>query len=451
MTYGALSLLRGLWCLVSLGAFACAAVAAEEPPPTPDVTAHTVVIHNMGSTVDGKVGAKARTIQCQVNIDATYAHDYVNNTGGQVAWIEGGDSMSVPVNRADVPLSTSLSGAVFVGASRSPQSFHGDWSAAVLSVTHMTNETVHATWVDNPDGELQLALSDAQGHALPGYPSYEGGGIGLVTNWQQFTNASSFFPGKTELINWGIMQGVGMATNYTYGGQFGPVAAVFINQFETNLNAIPMGWTNDIRWQQVAAPVLDEDNWLSVELPGMTLWGMATDGWLWHWGPVVPEAIQGEFEFVCWLCRQMVTIVMAWALWWYIKQDVERQLMAMSQVNTPNTQNLEVLGCKLGPVGQAIAAAAVCAALFIAVYYMGRHVVGTWSVTLMHDVEIAITAGTGGGFSSTFVPKLAKFVFYVFPVDYVLSCVATWATYQLSRALVVRVALVGLKFAQGIV
>jgi hypothetical protein len=438
MSYGTSRILRGVW-----GVFLCCAwVGPAVADVLPIVNATDVpMLFGFQSDLPGYYG------------NVPYGYNPID--GGGV--INPGQSYGFDAS----VMEGSLSGTVMVSGQAVITYSENDASVVVVNLKqYVTSGSpgIVANTVSSTNSVMTYVRSDNGDIRFSGVlgGTNTGGGVlttlaGLgLTNWGQFTNSSPLIPGADEMRASANQMAMSNDAYFGSGGQAAAPVSHWAGNFSAKLDTFDGSFTNGLNWTNFAV-VPDDSHWFSVQMPDTFVPGVGTaEGMYWTVDPAIPGGLQADFNFFCWMVNLVFKIVMGWSLWWFIKQDIEESLMTLASVPQPTNSGTEILGCKLGFVGQVIAAAAVCAALYVFVAAVAGALIAWVMPSGLSDLKAALQSGNGGGYVSVWIPRVASWVFQVFPVVYFFTTVSSYVAYQFTKFPALRLAMVVLKFAQGV-
>lgn len=413
MRYVSSAVLRVVWCVFLCGAFTRAAIGAE----------------NFGEVLI--VNGAGQRVQVEMMLDDQEAWNHNRWVGSAVL-----DPGELAVGEATAE---SLSGTlgVWVGAAYSTYAADGATIQGVLPLG--SSNYVYR----GDDDYLHFSGSGAVGD--------EGYWRGGLTNWGQFTNSAQFLPGMSETLDFVRGSVVDNDNFFTNGGYLMDGVVHWANKTLV-VDGGSKEWTNSLDWSGFQ-PSHVAGSWIQADLPGLVVGSMQFRDWSFTCDPVVPGGLSDTFELFCLLCRTGFSLLFAWSLWWFIKEDIEGHLLTLASIPQATSEGTSVFGWKLGFVGQAIAAAAVCAALYVFVSKLVSHVVGVSSLgdisTSLGVIRGIVETGSGSGFSSGWFPRVTEWVGQVFPFVDFFASIATYVAYQFTKWPAVKLAVALLKFAQG--
>lgn len=271
------------------------------------------------------------------------------------------------------------------------------------------------------------------------------------TNWTQWTNPATIMPGWTEATGIAYQVEAAIAANPwgsrgvfsnagPWGGAMGGIEGGAGSNYFGNL--IGSGVSG------IADP--STTDWLSIDLPQITVGTMTFRQWSWDWTPKLPSdstaanILRAGIYFI----RLTWVVFITYFLWWDIKQDIQRALMTLASVPTP-----QVSGDLKAMAVQVITRIVMSSVAISTLYTFTAHLVswltgaianwgesGAWS-----DITSVLSTGTINGVTSPWIPRVAYWALQAFPINLALSALATWVVYCTTRDTALRLAVVVLK------
>lgn len=215
-----------------------------------------------------------------------------------------------------------------------------------------------------------------------------------------------------------------------------------------------MAGTNGIPGGAWVGETETNTDWLSCDLPGLVLMGVATRNWSWGVTPALPSgADSSAFKAVIGLIYLTWCAGISIFLWWDIRADIQKHICFLAMIPQAQSSGTTISGVNLGGLGRAIAAAGIIACI----YTFGAHLVGWLSNAMVefgewsfYDIKSAAESGTVGGFYSVWIPRVLYWVAQAFPFALAFGAMSMWVTYQMTRDSAVRLAMVVLKKVGGL-
>lgn len=184
-----------------------------------------------------------------------------------------------------------------------------------------------------------------------------------------------------------------------------------------------------------------------------------TKAWTWKLTPSLPSSSLGQSAFLAsfGMMKLALSVAMLFLLYWDIYADIQWRIVMLAMVPQAHGTGTKIGGVELGKAAQLWAAAIVCAAIYTFAAYLTGWLtdiaVGELDPndTSWATLKSTMETGTIGSYYSIWIPRVLKWVEYVFPFYTAFGCISLWCTYQLTRDWASKVAIIALKKAGGLI